>query len=115
LHKWDWRRLHFPGIGRFIFFFVDDTRALLNQQLEWLSAEQKGCDERDIRIRQVHLQKAAKREPVKFSVKENFAVVQVGKDGTEKYRSSEPVPAKVLFARIDQMPMRQSELKRKEK
>lgn len=94
-------------------FHTYDTRELFNQQMEWLSADKMGCDERDIRILQIHKEKASKDELRKFFVTENFVVVLVGKDGTEKYRSNEPVSTKVLFALIDQMPMRQSELKRK--
>lgn len=40
-----------------------------------------------------------------------FAVVLVGKDGTEKRRSDRPVPIEDLFAQIDQMPMRQREMR----
>jgi hypothetical protein len=42
-----------------------------------------------------------------------FAVVLVGKDGTVKFKSDLPVSAKEVFARIDAMPMRQEEMKRK--
>jgi hypothetical protein len=40
-----------------------------------------------------------------------FAVVLVGKDGTEKRRSELPLAAPDLFATIDAMPMRQREMK----
>ncbi len=39
-----------------------------------------------------------------------FAVILVGKDGTEKRRSDRPVPIEALFEQIDQMPMRQREM-----
>ena len=39
-----------------------------------------------------------------------FAAVLVGRDGGEKFRSSEPVPAEKLFGLIDAMPMRQREM-----
>ena len=35
-----------------------------------------------------------------------FAVLLVGKDGGEKFRSNTPVTAKEIFSRIDAMPMR---------
>jgi hypothetical protein len=40
----------------------------------------------------------------------DFAVVLVGKDGTEKRRSELPMATKDLFATIDAMPMRQREM-----
>ncbi|HEV8045186.1 MAG TPA: DUF4174 domain-containing protein [Rubrobacter sp.] len=42
-----------------------------------------------------------------------FAVVLVGKDGTAKFRSREPVPASDLFSRVDAMPMRRREMREK--
>ncbi|MBA2443706.1 MAG: DUF4174 domain-containing protein [Rubrobacter sp.] len=39
-----------------------------------------------------------------------FAAVLVGKDGTEKLRSGEPVSAEELFGRIDEMPMHRREM-----
>lgn len=46
-----------------------------------------------------------------FGVSESsFAVVLVGKDGTEKRRYSEPVQPDDLFSTIDQMPMRRREM-----
>ncbi|MGI9048046.1 MAG: DUF4174 domain-containing protein [Rubrobacteraceae bacterium] len=45
--------------------------------------------------------------------KGRFAVVLVGKDGGEKFRSGKPVPARELFGRIDAMPMRRREMRRK--
>ena len=41
-----------------------------------------------------------------------FAIVLVGKDGGEKLRSAEPLPAARLFATIDAMPMRRGEMRR---
>ena len=38
-----------------------------------------------------------------------FAVVLIGKDGGEKFRSAEPVEADALTGRVDQMPMRRNE------
>lgn len=39
-------------------FHTDDTRELLNKQMKWFSADKIGCDERDIRILRMHIQKA---------------------------------------------------------
>jgi len=41
---------------------------------------------------------------------DGFAVILLGKDGTEKLRQSEPVTEEELFGLIDRMPMRQREM-----
>lgn len=41
-----------------------------------------------------------------------FAVVLIGRDGTQKYRSNTPVTAPSLFEKIDAMPMRRREMGR---
>lgn len=41
-----------------------------------------------------------------------FAVVLIGKDGNEAFRSERPVPAPDLFSRIDAVPMRREEMRR---
>jgi len=41
-----------------------------------------------------------------------FATILIGKDGTEKFRATEPVPMTRIFARIDAMPMRKNEMRR---
>jgi hypothetical protein len=42
---------------------------------------------------------------------DTFAVILVGKDGTEKRRDDEPVTPESLFRTIDAMPMRQREMR----
>ncbi|MBD3885964.1 DUF4174 domain-containing protein [Leptolyngbya sp. PL-A3] len=42
---------------------------------------------------------------------EEFAVILVGKDGTEKQRSQTPIDSAMLFRTIDAMPMRQQEMR----
>ncbi len=42
---------------------------------------------------------------------EGFTTILVGKDGTEKYRTEEPVSAEEIFRRIDAMPMRRREMR----
>ncbi len=41
-----------------------------------------------------------------------FAVLLIGKDGSVKLRSAEPLTAKTLFDTIDTMPMRREEMRR---
>ena len=43
----------------------------------------------------------------------SFLFILIGKDGTEKLRSREVVSPDALFARIDRMPMRRAEMRRK--
>lgn len=44
-----------------------------------------------------------------------FRVVLVGKDGGSKLRSAQPISARRLFGVIDAMPMRQQEMRRRER
>lgn len=45
----------------------------------------------------------------------DYAVILLGKDGTEKLRRATPVSSTDLFALIDAMPMRQKEMKTQER
>ncbi|MCJ8165508.1 DUF4174 domain-containing protein [Pontibacter sp. E15-1] len=45
---------------------------------------------------------------------ESFAVLLVGKDGTQKSSSAEPVSMATIFGLIDQMPMRRQEMRGKD-
>ena len=50
----------------------------------------------------------------RFDVGEGeFAIILIGKDGTVKLRSNNPVATSDLFRLIDAMPMRQDEMRRK--
>lgn len=42
---------------------------------------------------------------------EDFAVILVGKDGTEKQRSQTLIDPATIFSAIDAMPMRQQEMR----
>ena len=44
----------------------------------------------------------------------DFALILVGKDGTEKRRKSEPTEVAPIFGQIDQMPMRRDEMRHEE-
>lgn len=41
----------------------------------------------------------------------DFAALLIGRDGGVKLRSKEPITAKELFGRIDEMPMRRREMR----
>ncbi|GEO05301.1 hypothetical protein AAE02nite_29650 [Adhaeribacter aerolatus] len=45
---------------------------------------------------------------------DQFTVILVGKDGTEKYRAQEVIKPGTIFNIIDAMPMRQQEMRRQE-
>lgn len=52
----------------------------------------------------------------RFGVKKDqFTVILLGKDGGEKYRSKKYIPIEDIFAIIDAMPMRQAEMKERQK
>ena len=46
---------------------------------------------------------------------DSFAVLLIGKDGTEKSRNTAPVGMDEIFGRIDQMPMRRQEMRENDK
>lgn len=51
-----------------------------------------------------------------FSVKDaEFTVILLGKDGTTKLRQTQPVTSNRLFALIDAMPMRQREMRQRDR
>lgn len=45
---------------------------------------------------------------------EEFAVVLIGRDGGEKFRSDDPVSVEELFSKIDEMPVRRREMRERE-
>lgn len=84
----------------------------VQQQLKLLQQAAPGVADRDMEI----IQAAGKQhyhQRYKVHPADAFVLVLVGKDGGEKYRTSQPVPAATLFDIIDAMPMRQQEMRRK--
>ncbi|MDX2069722.1 MAG: DUF4174 domain-containing protein [Haliscomenobacter sp.] len=107
--------------NRILLVFAPDPQdQQLKEQLSLLQPSRAGLLERDLKAIVVnpksdtnvtaaddkHLYQVYKVE------KETFRVVLIGKDGTEKLRTSQPISPAELFRIIDAMPMRQSELKR---
>ncbi len=83
------------------------------RQLDLLEGREAGCEDRDLLTEPFFEdgsdEFAAARG--RFRAEEGaFAAVIVGRDGGEKFRSSEPVPAERLFGLIDAMPMRRREM-----
>ncbi len=104
----------------FSFFQFDNSRkilifgndqALVKAQQSWLMKDSSGVAERDIQIVSVNEGSTLLSQ---YGVAPNqFMIILIGKDGGEKFRSVKPETTKTLFAIIDAMPMRQSEMKKK--
>ncbi|HTL90380.1 MAG TPA: DUF4174 domain-containing protein [Leptolyngbya sp.] len=106
-----------------VFAPSEQSPAYQQQRQDWRSQTQ-AMQDRD--LKQVELlatgisrvngqpitEQSAERLRKQFDVSsETFAVVLIGKDGTEKRRFSEPVASTELFNTIDAMPMRQQEMR----
>lgn len=88
--------------------FVEGFR---DRDLLFISVLEKGESLADNRpIDQASVEKLRARYGIES---DDFAVILVGKDGTEKRRSGRPVPIEDLFEQIDQMPMRMRELQQR--
>lgn len=118
LEKYKWKKR--PLL---LFSPSEDSPAYLRQK-ENIQADAQGLRERDMvvielvgqdkvyidGVLQRRRQSRALRE--RFQVPpESFAVLLVGKDGTEKSRNTNPVELEEIFGRIDQMPMRRQEMR----
>ena len=93
--------------------------ALLEQNRLWQN-EKPGFDERQLVVVPVlaDARKPTAGEPPGALAKKlgvdakTFAVVLIGKDGRDAYRSARPVGASALYGVIDAMPMRRAEARR---
>jgi hypothetical protein len=81
------------------------------EQRRLLQARQRDADARELLVLDVlPTTPGAVKIRQRFGVRpDEFRVLLIGKDGGEKYRSDQPVPAQDFFDRIDAMPMRQQE------
>ena len=124
-HRWE---------HRLVFVLApDDTSEALVRQDEAFAGRDAGFRERDLLLLTVTgsdrgtyrtvpgtdplplTEAAARRLRGRFDVAPDaFRVVLVGKDGREKRRDAEPVPARSLFDTIDAMPMRQREIRKQD-
>ncbi|PSR55801.1 hypothetical protein AHMF7605_21025 [Adhaeribacter arboris] len=111
------------GKHRFLLIFAPDSQnEFLLEQDKMLRQAHLGLSERDLLVVQVvennveinpHVKEemppaASLRQTYKINPAQ-FAVILVGKDGTEKYRAAHAQAPAVLFDIIDSMPMRQHE------
>lgn len=97
-------------------------------QMEELNKRKAETEDRDLQILEIfdeevnHLDSISisheqgKSLKKRFGVKTGqFTVILLGKDGGEKYRSKKYIPIEDIFAIIDAMPMRQAEMKERQK
>lgn len=124
---------NFPSIdesltqNRVIYLFaLSKNEPRLVQQLKFLGENLEGQAERDLVVTPTIFVMDKSREKDKtenasiekhsiaypfINIRNPFCLILVGKDGTEKLRSYEPLPIKKIFSLIDQMPMRLEEIK----
>ncbi len=108
---------------RLVLIFAPSERSpAYQQQMQEWEAHQVGLQERDLKLVEV-LAVGASRvdgQPMTAASAERlrqqfgidsaaFAVILIGKDGTEKERERAPIEPVALFRTIDAMPMRQQE------
>ncbi len=101
-------------IRRLLLFSDDSTNVNLITQRQWLEAEKKEVEDRDIWIAVFHDPKTFRRMYEHYHVgRAEFYLILIDKDGTEKLRSEELMPAAKIFETIDALPAQQAETGRK--
>ena len=109
---------------RILLIFAPSTSsANYRQQMQAWQTNAAGTQDRDLKLVQILgtgesqvdeqpiSPESAERLRQQFELTpDEFAVILVGKDGTEKQRSQTPTDLAVLFRTIDAMPMRQQEM-----
>ena len=102
----------FSNYRQVLVFRHDASLPLAKQQLTLFEKSLEGVKERDIKITI-----AEEGSPLfkKYKVDaQPFTLVLIGKDGYEKYRTNKLLQPADLFSIIDAMPMRRSEMKKRE-
>jgi hypothetical protein len=108
-------------------FAPSEESAAYKKQMQLIEGKKAGFDDRDLLVVKLLAEGTSRlgSQPIdeatatqlrsRFKVgQEEFRVILVGKDGTEKRRDSVSVEPKVIFNEIDAMPMRQEEMRSKE-
>ncbi|HBX66128.1 MAG: hypothetical protein CL670_04945 [Balneola sp.] len=116
-YKWNSRVLVVFSPNTFNADYRDQTKALKDSK--------SGIEDRDLEVFYVLDQSSALAKGKiipddeaanlrnQFDVpSQNFTTILIGKDGTEKLRTSDAVSTKKLFETIDAMPMRKLEMKK---
>lgn len=96
-------------------FTKDPKNNTFKQQIQLLEKKEAGVRERHIKVKKVIYSDANSKNFQKSKVNGAFAVILIGKDGGEKFRSEKIVQPKQLFSIIDAMPMRKREVKNSRK
>lgn len=103
----------FSDKRKVLLFSTDKNNSLLTQQQKILYKDPQGMQERDIVTETYILDEKNRNIFKKYkALDQPFLFILIGKDGGEKLRSSTPVDNQKLFGLIDQMPMRQGEMRR---
>ena len=94
---------------RMVLVFGNNT-ILVQRQLAVFQKDSSGLAERDLIVKQL---KPGDNfyQTYHLIPNEPFTVILIGKDGGVKYRSNSILTANRLFAMVDAMPMRQSEMR----
>ena len=102
-----------PGTSpRIVLLFGNTSEPLLQQQLQLLQKDSSGIAERDLQIKIVDPGDLLYKT-FAVSLRKPFTLILVGRDGGEKYRSNQLTTTTKLFALIDAMPMRKTEVRNK--
>lgn len=110
-----------------LLFAPSEENEALHRQLDLLTAKEAKVTERDLKIYRIYpgttQHPTGKTLPKSFSSKlyrkyeinaaDGFILLLIGKDGTEKLRSSKVTPPKRIFQLIDRMPMRRREMRQR--
>lgn len=110
-----------------LIFAPSEATSAYRQQMQIFADAQAGFDERDLLLIELLVDgnNRLNGEPVaeedaasvrsRYGIANNdFVVMLIGKDGTQKRRDTEPVAAEAIFSAIDAMPMRQQEMRQQQ-
>eukprot|EP01088_Endostelium_zonatum_P006494 TRINITY_DN18625_c0_g1_i1.p1 TRINITY_DN18625_c0_g1~~TRINITY_DN18625_c0_g1_i1.p1 ORF type:complete len:137 (+),score=48.44 TRINITY_DN18625_c0_g1_i1:19-429(+) len=103
------------GNKRYVLIFAEDEKnEKYERQRKEFGSDEAGLIDRDLEVKSF-IRSESKKEFEKRNVSkdEQFTVILVGKDGTEKVRKNEVYELKDLYQTIDAMPMRRKEVERK--
>jgi hypothetical protein len=113
--------------NRVIIINSDTDHSLSKQQQKLLLADEQGLKERHLLVFEIDQEKITditnqKKYPIEqdflneFQMEVGiFEVLLIGKDGGVKLRRDSPVENADIFGLIDQMPMRQAEMRRQKR
>jgi hypothetical protein len=105
-------------------FAPDENNPAYQKQMQLFQGQQADFSERDLLLVEILTEGTSRatgkvideadvtKVRSRFQSPQDFRVILVGKDGTQKRSDSKPVEAKVIFNEIDAMPMRQQEMQK---